>query len=57
MGRKAKRKDSPHPDLTPLELILMQIVWEKGNAISLRITSPVSVSHPPRAELCLRCGR
>jgi len=46
MSRKLKETNKTHPELTPLEFSLMQVVWERGNATAAEIGEALKNTRP-----------
>ncbi len=46
MARKPKHPTGGSPELTPLELTIMQIVWEQGNATAAEVGQALQEKRP-----------
>jgi BlaI family penicillinase repressor len=46
MGRKPKQPSGRSPELTPLELTIMQILWERGNATAAEVGDALRERRP-----------
>jgi len=46
MGRKPQRRSGRLPKLTPVELKLMQVFWERGDATAAEVREALQDEHP-----------
>ncbi len=46
MARKPKHPTADSPELTPLELTIMQILWERGNATAAEVGQALQEKRP-----------